>query len=350
MNERLRELGALWEYFADTVRDAPLYTRICHAVAEDDDVLSFVATTPPTAHLPLVLLAAVHYLLLDGLDHPLADVYSGRSQADPAPLFHDLCMNHRDELATLMAYRHVQTNEIGRSALFGPALAVVADRVAAPIALVDVGASAGLNLHLDRYLLDYGPLGTTGPADATVRVPCRVVGGSPPIRAALPPLAAAVGIDREPVDISDDEDARWLVACVWPETGRVSRMQLAIEEGRKDPPPVLAGDALDVVPDVVAGLPSGAAACVLTSWSFAYFPVEAREAFSQMLSDLARERPLAWLYGEQPGVGPAFGEPMDNCVLGVVLYDDKGVPDPMLLASVQPHGEWLDWRAAEVRP
>jgi hypothetical protein len=331
-----------------TFKDAPVYAAICRGVAEDTEVLAIVEAAPPAAHFPLVLLAAVHYLLLDGLEHPLADVYAGRSNADAALLFRDLCLGHRDELGALMAYRHIQTNEVGRSALFGPALAVIADRIGAPLALVDVGASAGLNLRLDRYLLDYGTLGTTGPADATVRVPCRVVGGNPPIRTELPPLTATVGIDREPVDISDAEDARWLVACVWPETDRVPRMQLAIEEGRKDPREVIAGDALEVLPGVVDDLPDGTAACVLTSWSFAYFPVEAREAFAQLLVHLSRQRPIAWLYGEQPGVGPAFGEPPDECVLGVVHYDD-GVPDPVLLASVQPHGEWLDWKPNAIR-
>jgi len=180
-------------------------------------------------------------------------------------------------------------------------------------------------------------------------VHCRVTGGNPPIRPQLPPLDATVGIDREPVDISDPDDARWLVACVWPETGRVPRMQLAIEEGRKDPPAVIAGDALDVLPGAVADLPPDTAACVLTSWSFAYFSPEARDAFAELLSELSGERPLAWLYGEQPGVGPAFGESLDDCVLGAVFYD-KGAPDPVLLASVQPHGEWLDWRADAVRP
>jgi len=313
-------------------------------VAQDDDILTLVLDAPPHAHFPLLLLAAVHYLVLGGLDHPLSAVYAGRSDADPVPLFRDVCLSHREELAAVLARRHVQTNEVGRSALIGPALAVAADRLAAPLALVDVGASAGLNLRCDRYLLDYGERGRTGPADATVRIACEVVGGEPPIRPSLPPLVSAVGVDRRPVDVTDPDDARWLLACVWPETGRLPRTELAIAEAAVDPPVVLRSDAFDALPAVVRGLPAGAAACVLTFWTFAYFPVEQRPAFTELLAELARDRPLVWLYGEGPGAGPAFGEPPDECVLGVVFFD-AGTPEPVFLAQVQPHGDWIRWTA-----
>jgi hypothetical protein len=64
-----------------------------------------------------------------------------------------------------------------------------------------------------------------------------------------------------------------------------------------------------------------------------------------MLVDLARARPLVWLYGEGPRVGPAFGEPPDECVLGLVFFD-RGEPEPVFLAQVQPHGEWMRWVAS----
>ena len=158
------DLAAVWTYFADTScgEYSPLYDRICRTVAASDEVLALIAEAPPRGHLPNVLLGAVHYLLLGGLDDPLAEVYAGRSDADVGPLFVDFCLRHRDELLDLLATRHTNTNEVGRSALLGPALTVVATRVGAPLGLVDVGCSAGVNLLCDHYLLDYGPGGTTG--------------------------------------------------------------------------------------------------------------------------------------------------------------------------------------------
>ena len=162
----VRDLAAIWVYVADySCRGySPLYDRICRTVAENDDVLDLVCEAPPTGHNPVLLLAAVHYLLLGGLDHPLAAVYAGESDADPGPLFVDLCLNHRDAILELLATEQVNTNEVGRSALIGPALTTVASRLGAPLGHVDVGCSAGLNLLCDRYRLDYGSAGASGRA------------------------------------------------------------------------------------------------------------------------------------------------------------------------------------------
>ena len=74
------DLSAVWTYFADTSCGAysTLYDRICRTVAESHDVLELIGEAPPRGHQPNVLLGAVHYLLLGGLDHELAAVYAGR--------------------------------------------------------------------------------------------------------------------------------------------------------------------------------------------------------------------------------------------------------------------------------
>src|SRR5262249_32515842 len=151
------------------------------SVSVDEDLLQLIGLAPPAGRQPLVLLAAVHHLLLGGLDHPLAAVYAGESDADPAPLFRDVCLSRRDAVLELLATRRTQTNECARSAALVPALAWVAQRVPGPLALVDVGASAGLNLLCDRYRIDYGPSGVVGPPDSPVRLECRVLGGHPPV-------------------------------------------------------------------------------------------------------------------------------------------------------------------------
>ena len=201
-NQPVGDLGNLWEAFSEGAARgySRIYHRIAHQVARDRDLLELVQEAPRRAHDPLTLFAAVHYLLLGGLAHPLADVYAGRSDGDPAPLFRDVCLSHRADVLAVMAARRIQTNEVGRSALIGPALRWAADRFGEPLELVDVGTSAGLNLLCDRYLLDYGAHGTTGPPNATVRIRCEVVSGRPPVRPRLPVLASRVGIDVAPPD------------------------------------------------------------------------------------------------------------------------------------------------------
>jgi hypothetical protein len=351
-HEPLDDLGRLWEGLSENVARgySPIYRRVGHAVARDPDLLDLVREAPRRAHDPLILLGAVHYLLLGGLRHPLADVYAGRSDADPAPLFRDVCLSHRTDVSAVMAARRVQTNEVGRCALIGPALRWAADRFGEPVELVDVGTSAGLNLLCDRYLLDYGEHGVTGPPDATVRIPCNVMSGRPPIRARFPVLGSRIGIDVAPLDLCNPDDARWLLACVWPDTGRLDRARRAIELARRDPPVVVPGDALDALPGVLGQLGPGLA-CVLTTWFLAFLAPEQRTRFVEILSEAGTHRTVVWIACEgpgivdlvDPGVAPDYGHGGAH-VMTAVTFDSAGT-GPTFLGFVAPHGAWIDWRA-----
>ena len=348
------DLAAVWTYFAESScgEYSPLYDRISRAVAADDAVLALIEEAPPSGHLPTVLLAAVHYLLLGGLDDPLVAVYAGRSGSDPGPLFVDFCLRHREPLIGLLASRHTNTNEVGRSAVLGPALTTVAERMGQPLGLIDVGCSAGLNLLCDRYLLDYGPAGATGPADAAVRVTSTVAAGRPPIAPVLPAIASRVGIDRDPVDVTDDDQVRWLLAGVWPDTGRLPRTRQAIDEARRARLRLIPGDALASVGDAVAAIPAGVVPVVVTTWALAYLAPPDRLAFREELAAASRDRPVAWVSGEARGVVDLFADveaPPDASGneanhLGLAVFRDGRDAESEVLAFVHPHGSWIHWR------
>lgn len=350
MADPLAELAELWRWFADGIMTGycPVYDAIARSVAEDRELLSLQHSARPHAHLPTMLLAGAHYLLLSGVEHPLADVYAGRSSAPAPPLFRDLCLGHSTALLEVLNTRTVQTNEVGRSALLGPALTRAAGGEA--VQLVDVGCSAGLNMLCDAYRLDYGEHGSTGPEDSPVRVDCGVTAGSPPIAPALPVLSGRVGIDLDPPDLTDPDDARWLLACVWPGTGRFQRAARAIELGQTDPPRVLRGDALERLPEVLADLGEGRIV-VLNSWSFSYFSLEQREAYIDLLAEVGRNRPVRWLSMDAPGVVEHVAEEtppagrVESDVLGVVTFDGGAPPRAEVLAFVQGHGLSMAWQA-----
>src|SRR5207247_2259362 len=113
-------------------------------------------------------------------------------------------------------------------------------------------------------------------------------------------------LDRHPVDASDDDEARWLLACVWPDTGRLPRTRRALDEARRTPPQFVHGDAVEAVTDVVLGLPAEAMAVVMTTWALAYLGKENRIAFRDTLAAASKERPIAWISGEGPGVVDVF--------------------------------------------
>src|SRR5205085_2794304 len=109
--------------------------------------------------------------------------------------------------ATILA-RSTQTNEVGRLATLVPAFAAVAS---GPIALIEAGASAGLNLFPDRYSYSWGD-GTIGSGPlltASARGPV-------PLPVAVPTVAWRVGVDLHPLDVADDDAMRWLSFLVWP--------------------------------------------------------------------------------------------------------------------------------------
>jgi hypothetical protein len=353
VSDPLDDFVHLWSWFSTHCEaTSPIYQRICLAVANDRELLEFVRSAPPEAHLPTSLLAAVHYLVIGGVDSPLADMYAGRSDADPGPPFLELCRTHPSEIMGLLSTRHIQTNDCGRSALIGPGLTWLASQLPQPLALIDVGASAGINLLCDRYLLDYGQRGSTGPTDSSVHVTCDVLSGSPPIAPDLPPLVDRIGIDRSPIDLTNPDDAQWLLACVWPGSGRTDRVAASIKVAQADPPRVIAGDGNEMLPRVLSDLPDGCAAVVVTTWAFAYFSLEDRQRFIQILIDRSHERPIAWLSAEGAATVEDFTaeasadhEHSGSDVLGAVLFQD-GTRRAELLAYVQEHGNWLHWQAA----
>jgi hypothetical protein len=219
-----------------------------------------------------------------------------------------------------------------------------------PLALVDVGASAGLNLLCDRYRIDYGASGATGPTDSPVLITCRTVGASPPIAASLPPFVSRSGIDLAPVDLTDADDARWLLACIWPDTGRLERTKASILLAQEGPPEVIAGNANDVLAGVLGDLPADAVVVLMTTWVFAYFSLEDRQRFLDLLEAESRHRTIVWLSAEGRGTVSAFADTeipdalAGADVLGVGIFEG-GATRWELLALVQEHGAWIDWRA-----
>jgi hypothetical protein len=343
-------LAWVWNSFAESDAGAysPLYAAIGRGVANDRDVLTLVSAAPPASHLPIMLLAAVHDLVLAGLDHPLADVYAGRSNAEPVALFRDVCLTNRDAILATLARRHVQTNECGRSPLIALALDAVTQRYGPLDALIDSGASAGLNLLFDRYRLDYGDLGVLGDAESPVVARCDVRSRSS-IPTALPPVPVRLGLDREPVDITNGEDARWLLACVWPDTDRLPRAREAIALAEKDPPTVLRGEMIADLPAVIAAIDGDGLVCVLTSWAAGYLLPADRKRFVEMLEAAAVARPVIWVCLDVAGVMAHGAVPaarshfdIDPSVLGVAGFG--AVADPArALALVHPHGSAIEW-------
>ena len=305
---------------------APTYDRLARVVARTPELLAVAARTRPGQQHPNTFLAAAHYALGEAL----------ATASDEE--FVAACRARADELGELCATRLVQTNEVRRSSFVLPALVTAARATPSPLALVEVGASAGLLLRFDRYRYDYGPAGSVvGDPASAVLVECEARGeGAPPLALGEVEVASRVGIDLHPVRADDADAVRWLRALVWPDhPERRARLDAALAAAAADPVPLVAGDALGVLPDVLAAVPSGATPVVFHHATLAHFDPEAAGRFRELVPRLAARRggDLLWLSGEG---GSSAGRPL-------VLVDFRAEGRERRLADVHGHGAWLRW-------
>jgi hypothetical protein len=321
---------------------SPLYERLSRGIAQDPELLAIAAQAQPGQPVPNLFLAAVHFLLLKGVQNPLAAYYPSLSSttplsADPYPSFRTFCLEHRERILELISTRLVQTNEVRRCGCLLPAFAVVASRGRGrPLALVEIGASAGLNLLWDRYGYDYGEEGRYGDRRSPVQIACMLHGDRrPPLPGTSPTVATRLGIDLNPIDVCDPDAALWLRALVWPgEGGRAALLQEALRVAQQDPPRLIAGNAVDRLPEVLAAIPDDQSLCVFHTHTVNQFPAEARANLSALFAERATERDLFRLSIEWLGEG--------HPRLELVSFEG-GAMTAQLLAYCGSHGEWLEW-------
>lgn len=340
----LTTLAARFQRFAEVeCGNSPLYHSLASQIAGDEAVLRLAAqaTSEPK---PNLLLAAVHYLLLTGEPHDLRQFYPTLGGSFDLvdglyPAFRSFCLANEHRIFEILQTHRVQTNEVARAAVLLPALGIVAARTkGAPLALIEVGTSAGLLLNVDRYAYDYGSGLTCGDPVSPVRLACESRGEAPPpLPAQMPAIALRVGIDLFPIDVRQPEAADWLRALVWADqTGRFDRLNRAIGLAQLHPPALVAGDAFAALPPVLQAVPADAATCLVHCHTLNQFPPEARERFVALLAAASQERDLYQIALEyRPG------EPWPNVTLQT--FRAGALVHSVQLATYQAHGDWVDW-------
>ena len=323
---------------------SPLYEHLGVRIAADPELLELTTHARKGQPVPNLLFGSVQFLLLKGLQHPLAAYYpavSGNSGShwveDPYPLFRAFCFEHYDEIRDMIATRLVQTNEVRRCACLLPAFAIVAQEAGAlPLSLVEIGTSAGLNLLWDRYGYDYGEDGRYGDAQSPVQLQCQLRGERRPVFPTLfPAVDSRLGLDLHPIDVSNPEETLWLQALIWPEHEKRRHMlQRAIEIAQKEPPRLVAGNALDLLPESMAAISRNTTLCLFHSFVLNQFLPEDRERLSALFADEARQRDLyvisiAWLYGKVPTLE--------------LLSFQNGKQTTKKLALCSGHARWMEW-------
>jgi hypothetical protein len=306
------------EFAAQEARgSSAAYEELSIAVSRDAELLARLDSLPPAKRQPNLLYGVVRFL--------------GGPVTDPAA-FLDFVRANWPSVEAHLLVRATQTNEVGRCALLLPVLAMLPQ----PLALLEVGTSAGLNLYLDRYAYRYGTheIGAGPPV-----LDCALTGRTPPT--ARPEVVWRAGLDLNPLDVTDPADAAWLDAMIWPEHAhRRRRLAAAARIAAADPPLLLRGDLVDDLPALAARAPTDATLVVFHTSVLYQVPAPRQRAFAELVRNL----PGRWIAVENPTLFPnvvlpnaALPSPPDDTLHNVVALDGRP------LAWARPHGDALTW-------
>ena len=328
-SKRAAEIRSRFIRFADEeARDrSPLYEALARGVAGDRYTIDFLSALPAEKRQPNLLLAAVRHLF--GTPAGWTD-FRTRLMADP------------DLVRAFMLTHSTQTNEPARCATLLPLLA----RLPQPLALIEVGASAGLCLLLDRYGYDYGHKSVRPVAPAADFPVFRCSANhATPVPDDMPEVIWRAGLDLNPLDVSDPSQAAWLESLVWPEQAlRHCGLRKAMKVASEVRPLVLRGNLLGTdLASLCGEAPKNATLVVFHTAVLAYVADrEEREAFAAQVMRLCDY----WISNESPRVFPDIasrtrppGTPRS------FLQSVNGVP----LAWVEPHGACVEWIEDGVR-
>lgn len=300
---------------------SPLYEQLALEVANDPAVQAVLGRVLPAKQQPNLLFASVSFL-------------SG-VQPDYGA-FRAFVLDHADTVVATLQARRTQTNEVARCATLLPVLA----RLRGPLALLEVGASAGLCLLPDRYAYDYGS-GVIGDPATPARLVCEPR-GAVPLPTGLPRVVWRRGIDLDPIDLNDAESVRWLECCIWPgQPERLARLRAAMQIASMDPPVLIRGDLLSTVADVAREAPAEATLVIFHSAVLAYLSIAERRAFASIMAEL----PAVWVSNEAPGVVASLGALNHGSSYAENGHFIIGQGPDQAVALADPHGRWVEWLA-----
>ncbi|GAA3342544.1 DUF2332 domain-containing protein [Curtobacterium pusillum] len=293
------------------------YERWALGVAGDPEMLALIGALPGMKKQPNLVFAAARFL------GAAEDTYNE---------FRTWMLEHWDSLEREVLARSTQTNEAARCAVLLPVLS----RLDGPLALIEVGASAGLCLYPDRYSYRYDADGCNVVLDpddgvSNVTIPCRIDPASVPTR--LPEVRWRAGIDLNPLAPDDENNRAWLRTLVWPEQeDRRRRLDAALTIAAADPAHVVKGDLLDSITDVIAQAPTDTQVVVFHSAVLIYVDEPLRERFAELMRS---EQNVTWVSNEGERVLPRIAERAHRPADGRAIIAVNEHP----VALVGPHGQ-----------
>ncbi|RYX85292.1 DUF2332 domain-containing protein [bacterium] len=317
---------------------SPLYYALSRSIAADDSLLDIAQHSTAGQPVPNLLFASVHYLLSANKSHPLAAFYATftPSPANPDnayPAFRDFVLGHADEIIFLLKSRFVQTNEVRRCAYLFPAFLFAASHFdSRPLALVEIGTSAGLNLLWDKYSYSYDAGATYGDPSSEIHLTSSFRGENlPALQLPIPSISHRIGLDLNIVDTLIPDQAAWLGALVWPEQhDRRNLLEAALKKRSDTALDLRTGDGFSMLPDIVREIPIESIVCVYHTHVANQISLQARQDFLKSIDKIGKQRDVIHLFNN---IKPN---------LHLTIYR-RGEFINMPLANTDGHARWIEW-------
>lgn len=324
---------------------SPFTSRICRLCAErlrkSLPVAQYILDWPgdPSVKadsVPLRVAGALHYLARSGQTPKLRAQYPPNASDDDHlwSAINAALHDHADVVRRYLS-SPPQTNEVMRSAALLPGLLEIAQRTGLPLHLYELGASAGLNLILDRYRYQFGDT-IWGDAASPVKISPQWQGSAPPSHAPLD-IRSRRGVDLHPIDLHDHEARERLLSYIWPDQSeRLQRLDAAVSLWLRDPPLVERADAAQWLErSGITRAAAGTTRVLFHSISWSYFSETTQQRITQLMGNLGEhasdQAPLAWL---------RFELSTPAAELRLKLWPAGG---DVSLATGHPHGATIQW-------
>lgn len=337
----LHEISKRFKRFAvaECRGSSVLYERLAEKVAKDEELLQIASCARRGQPIPNLLFGAVHYLLLRGRDHELSRFYPSLVEmpmdaSGAFPDFKNFCLSYKDEVISILESRLVQTNEVRRCVYLYPAFCYIYHLVKKPLALIEIGTSAGLQLLWDRYGYDYGSNGMYGDTRSELTLGSQIQGDRAPILSdQSPPVARRIGIDLHINDVTEFDHLLWLKALIWPEhTERISNLEKAARIRKKMSLELIEGDGVEKLPEIASTIGHDSIICVFHTHVANQIPEEEKYKLEARIRELGGTRDVFHLYNNM----------WDTNKLHLDYYLDRNETN-ITLAETDGHGRWFTW-------
>ena len=287
---------AFINFSAECSASSKLYEFLSLKIASESELLELCMDAKTDQPVPNLLFGAVHYLLLQGSDHELGNFYPSITSfpdnpESAFPAFKNFCQKHQKKISQLLKSKRVQTNEVRRCAYLYPVFCHIFRSCKKPLAMVEIGTSAGLQLLWDTYSYDYGDGAIYGNPDSSVRLTSQCLSEKPFLFRESPLVGTRIGIDVHINDLTVNDNLLWLTALIWPEHEERRRL-LNLTAGNLAHANLnlLEGDGVQLLPEITNSIPKSQTLVIFHTHVANQFSFQTKQMLLDQIKQINKQR------------------------------------------------------------